>query len=51
MNIYTAPEYRKKGIGRNVLDILVSDCKKRGVGQITLDTTKMGRSLYEKYGC
>lgn len=50
MNIYTAPEYRKKGIGRNVLDMLVSDCKKRGVGQIILDTTKMGRSLYKKYG-
>ena len=50
MNIYTAPEYRKKGIGRNILDILVSDCKKKGVGQIILDTTKMGRSLYKKYG-
>jgi len=50
MNIYTAPLYRKHGIGRGILDRLVNEAHSRGVYTIILDSTKMGRPLYEKYG-
>ena len=50
MNIYTHPDYRRTGIGYKVLDLLVAESKSRGVYNITLDSTKMGRPLYEKYG-
>ena len=50
MNMYTRPEYRRKGIAYKTLDLLVSDCKSRGVKFITLEATEMGRPLYEKYG-
>lgn len=50
MNIYTDPEYRRRGVGYKVVDLLVSEAKKKGVYHITLEATKMGRKLYEKYG-
>lgn len=50
MNIYTNPDYRRKGIAYKVLDLLVKDAKERGVENIILDSTLMGRPLYEKYG-
>ena len=50
MNMYTAPEYRRKGIAIHTLDLLVKDAREQGVSQITLEATELGRSLYEKYG-
>ena len=50
MNMYTAPEYRRKGIAFKTLDLLVQDAKERGVKAISLEATDMGRPLYEKYG-
>ena len=50
MNMYTAPEYRRQGIALHTLDLLVKAAKERGVSQIALEATDMGRPLYERYG-
>lgn len=50
MNMYTAPEYRRQGIARRTLDLLVAEAKERGVLPVSLEATEMGRPLYEKYG-
>ena len=50
MNMYTKPEYRRKGIAFKTLGLLVQDAKKRGITAIFLEATTMGRPLYEKYG-
>ena len=50
MNMYTAPEYRRQGIAFHTLDLLVKEAKERGVSQIALEATDMGRPLYGKYG-
>ena len=50
MNMYTAPEYRRRGIARKTLDMLVEECQRRGVRFITLEATEAGRPLYESYG-
>lgn len=50
MNMYTAPEYRRRGVAFHMLDLLVKAAMERGVGQIGLEATQMGRPLYEKYG-
>lgn len=50
MNMYTRPEYRRKGIAYKTLDMLVSASKDRGITVISLEATDMGRGLYEKYG-
>ena len=50
MNMYTAPDYRRQGIAYKTLDMLVKMSKERGIDQISLEATEMGRPLYEKYG-
>ena len=50
MNMYTRPEYRRKGIAFRTLDLLVKESRKRGIESISLEATAMGRPLYEKYG-
>lgn len=50
MNMYTIPEYRRKGIAYKTLDLLVEASKEKGITAISLEATSMGRPLYEKYG-
>ena len=50
MNMYTKPEYRLKGIAGTLLDYLLEETKLRKCEKVTLNTSQMGRHLYEKYG-
>ena len=50
MNMYTRPAYRRRGIAYRMLELLVAAARERGVSRITLEATRMGRPLYEKYG-
>lgn len=50
MNMYTNPNYRRKGTAYKTLDKLIGDIKRKGISSISLETTAMGRPLYEKYG-
>lgn len=49
-NMYTKPEWRRKGIGKILLEKLLEESKKRGIKKVTLHATPVGRLLYEKYG-
>lgn len=48
--MYTAPEFRRRGIAYHTLDLLVKTALEKGISHITLEATDMGRPLYEKYG-
>lgn len=50
MNMYTVPEYRRRGIALNTLDLLVQEARKRNITYISLEATKAGIPLYERYG-
>lgn len=50
MNMYTEPDYRRKGVAFRTLELLVADAKEKGVSAISLEATEMGRPLYEKFG-
>ena len=50
MNIYTHPDYRRRGLGRRMAELLVEEARKRGVTAISLDATAMGMPLYESMG-
>ena len=50
MNMYTDPEYRRRGIAYRTLDLLVREARDRGITAISLEATDMGRPLYEKFG-
>ena len=50
MNMYTRPEYRRRGIALHTLDLLVREARGRGITAVSLEATPMGRPLYERYG-
>lgn len=49
-NMYTAPEYRGRGIATSLLDKLVEEAKNRKVEKLWLGASKLGRPIYLKYG-
>jgi len=50
MNMYTQPDYRRKGIAYKTLHLLILEAKSNGISSISLEATDMGRPLYTKYG-
>ncbi len=50
MNVYTAKEYRRQGIGIRMVDMLIEDAWSKGATEISLDATEAGRPLYKKFG-
>lgn len=50
MNMYTKPEWRRKGIGSELLEKLLDEIKKHSIESVVLHATPYGRRLYEKYG-
>lgn len=50
INMYTVQEFRKKGIGTKILDLLVKESFQKNIRFIALEATEMGRPIYEKYG-
>ena len=50
INMFTEPEYRRKGIATKILDLLVKESLNRGVEFISLEATSMGKAVYENYG-
>ena len=49
-SMYVEPEYRRRGIARQMLHHLVSRAGERGYGVIMLSASDMGRPLYEQCG-
>lgn len=48
MNVYTNSEYRRQGIALHMLNILIEEANGKGITEISLDATKMGKPLYKK---
>ena len=50
INMYTVPAYRKQGLASHILELLVQESLRRDIDFIALETTSMGRPVYEKFG-
>ena len=50
MNVYTNADYRRQGIARQMVTILLDEAKEKGVTYISLDTTQSGEPLYKALG-
>ena len=50
LNVYTKPEYRKKGNAKNLMTMMLEDAKTEGVSIIELKATEDGYSLYKSVG-
>ena len=50
MNIYTRPQFRKQGVGEELIKWLVEQATQRNMIKIYLETSEAGKRLYTKMG-
>jgi len=50
LNVYTYPEYRRRGIARKLMQTIIAWCKHEGFARVTLHASDEGRRLYESLG-
>ena len=50
LNVYTKPDYRKKGYAKKLITTMLEDAKAEGVSVIELKATEDGYSLYKSVG-
>jgi hypothetical protein len=50
MNMYTVPEFRRKGICKGILDALVNEGSQAGIGAFELHATPEGEYVYKQNG-
>jgi GNAT superfamily N-acetyltransferase len=50
LNVYTEPEYRRRGIARQLLQSMIDWCRREGLARVTLHASDDGRHLYESLG-
>jgi len=50
LNVYTEPEYRRRGVARQIMEIMIAWCRKEGFARVALHASDDGRHLYESLG-
>ena len=50
VNMYTEPAYRRRGLGRVLLQDMIGWCREQGVRSVSLHASDAGRRLYELLG-
>lgn len=50
MNVYTKSDYRRQGIAKKLVQMLIDEAKENKITEISLDSTIEGRMLYEGLG-
>jgi GNAT superfamily N-acetyltransferase len=49
-NVYTEPAFRRRGLGRMIMEAIHAWCREAGVGSVGLHASRGGRALYESLG-
>ncbi len=50
LNVYTKPEYRRKGIAKKLIEILIAEAEKMQLDFVELKSTDSGYNLYKSVG-
>jgi GNAT superfamily N-acetyltransferase len=50
LNVYTEPEFRKRGIARQIMLAILKWSQQQGLGDVNLHASQEGRPLYQKLG-
>jgi GNAT superfamily N-acetyltransferase len=49
-NMFTLPAYRRRGLARQLLDLLIAHARQVGIKRLFLESSREGQPLYEKFG-
>jgi GNAT superfamily N-acetyltransferase len=49
-SVFTRPAYRRQGIARRLMQMLIASAREEGVERLILWSSEMGRPLYEELG-
>jgi GNAT superfamily N-acetyltransferase len=49
-SVFTRPAYRRQGIARRLMQMLIASAREEGVGRLILWSSEMGRPLYQQLG-
>jgi len=47
----TLPAYRRRGLARQLLEVLIPHARQVGVKRLFLEASCLGQPLYEEFGC
>jgi GNAT superfamily N-acetyltransferase len=50
LNVYTAPDFRRRGLGSALVDMALAEADKLGLRRVTLQPTEDSRRIYERRG-
>jgi GNAT superfamily N-acetyltransferase len=50
LNVYTADDFRKRGLARFLMESVLGWCRESGIDVVILHASPFGRSLYESMG-
>jgi ribosomal protein S18 acetylase RimI-like enzyme len=50
LNVYVEPEYRRRGVARELVGHCLAEASRRGIRVVTLHASEDGRALYESLG-
>ena len=50
VNVYTEPDWRRRGYARQLMETIIAWCRERGINSVVLHASAEGRSLYENLG-
>ena len=50
LNVYTEPEYRRRGIARQLMETMIAWCRQEGLARVNLHASDHARRLYESLG-
>lgn len=50
LNVYTAPQYRKKGIAASLMKMAIQEAKRKKLSYLELKATQAGSALYRELG-
>jgi len=50
LNVYTAEKFRRRGLARELMKVVLEWCRENGIDAVILHASPAGRSLYESMG-
>lgn len=50
VGMYVSPAFRRRGIGKSILERLLQHCRDQGFSEVRLQATALGRPLYASCG-